>query len=244
MQTPWFRRGNSAQGGCDMDHIRPAASHNCSMSSADEGPDDRLPQALLDAIAPHGLTRSFPAHAILINEGDTTDSLYIVLSGRVKVYASSDDGRELVLTEYGPGGYFGELSIDGERRSASIKAIEPCTCRVVQGSQLRQFLADNPDFAFHLTRKLIRMVRRLTEQVRSIALQDVYGRMVRVLTELSVPVGDERVLRHKLTQKDIADRVGSSREMVNRVMKELTAGGYVAQRDGRMVILKKLPASW
>jgi CRP/FNR family cyclic AMP-dependent transcriptional regulator len=149
-----------------------------------------------------------------------------------------------VLAEHGPGEYFGELSIDGEKRSASIKAMETCSCRVVQGSELRQFLTDHPDFAMHLTRKLIRMVRRLTAQVRSLGLQDVYGRMVRVLTELSEPVGEERLLRHKLTQQDIADRVGCSREMVNRVMKELTAGGYVGQRDGRMVILKKLPAAW
>ncbi|MBB3176673.1 Crp/Fnr family transcriptional regulator [Variovorax sp. Sphag1AA] len=210
------------------------------MSSASE----RLPQSLLDAIAPHGVTRTFPAHTILINEGDTTDSLYIVLSGRVKVYASSEDGREVVLTEYGPGEYFGELAIDGEKRSASIKALGPCTCRVVQGTELRQFLAEQPDFAVHLTRKLIGMVRRLTDQVRSMALQDVYGRMVRVLTELSDAVGEERVMRNKLTQQDIADRVGASREMVNRVMKELTAGGYIGQRDGRMVILRKLPSAW
>lgn len=214
------------------------------MGSLDEDAGDRLPQPLLDAIAPHGLTRSFPAQAILINEGDATDSLYIVLTGRVKVYASSDDGRELVLREYGPGDYFGELSLDGERRSASIKAIEACSCRIVQGSELRQFLEVHPDFALHLTHKLIRMVRRLTEQLRSIALQDVYGRVVRVLTDLSEPVGEERVLRHKLTQQDIADRIGSSREMVNRVMKELTVGGYVAQRDGRLVILRKLPLAW
>jgi CRP/FNR family cyclic AMP-dependent transcriptional regulator len=214
------------------------------MGSLDEDAGERLPQPLLDAIAPHGLVRSFPAQAILINEGDATDSLYIVLSGRVKVYASSEDGRELVLSEYGPGGYFGELSLDGERRSASIKALEACTCRVVQGAELRRFLEAHPDFAMHLNRKLIRMVRRLTEQLSSIALQDVYGRVVRVLTELSEPVGEERVLRHKLTQQDIADRIGCSREMVNRVLKELTAGGYVAQRDGRMAILRKLPPAW
>ncbi|HEY9065179.1 MAG TPA: Crp/Fnr family transcriptional regulator [Burkholderiaceae bacterium] len=212
--------------------------------AADHTAADRLPGALLDAISPRGTTRTFAANAILINEGDTTDSLYIVLAGRVKVYASSDEGREVVLTEYGPGEYFGELSIDGEPRSASIKALEPCTCRIVQGSELRQFLAEHPDFAVHLTRKLIRMARRLTEQVRSLALQDVYGRMVRVLTELSDAAGDERVLRQKLTQQDIADRIGSSREMVNRVMKELTAGGYVGQRDGRLVIRRKLPAAW
>ena len=214
------------------------------MGSLDEDAGERLPQPLLDAIAPHGLVRSFPAQAILINEGDATDSLYIVLSGRVKVYASSEDGRELVLSEYGPGSYFGELSLDGERRSASIKAIEACTCRVVQGAELRRFLESHPDFAMHLNRKLIRMVRRLTEQLSSIALQDVYGRVVRVLTELSEPVGEERVLRHKLTQQDIADRIGCSREMVNRVMKALTAGGYVAQRDGRLAILRKLPLAW
>lgn len=205
---------------------------------------DLLPAALLEAIAPRGSARTFAANAILINEGDTTDSLYIVLSGRVKVYASSDDGREVVLTEYGPGEYFGELSIDGAKRSASIKALEPCSCRVVQGSELRQFLAEHPDFAMHLTHKLIRMVRRLTEQVRSLALQDVYGRMVRVLTELSEPVGGERVVRQKLTQQDIADRIGSSREMVNRVMKELTTGGYIGQRAGRLVIQRKLPPAW
>jgi CRP/FNR family cyclic AMP-dependent transcriptional regulator len=208
---------------------------------AQETAGDRLPPPLLEAISPHGSIRTFPARAILINEGDTTDSLYIVLSGRVKSYASSDDGREVVLAEYEAGEYFGELSIDGARRSASIKAVEACTCRVVQGHELREFLADHPDFAVHLTHKLIRMVRRLTDQLRSVALQDVYGRMVRVLTELSESEGDVRVVRRRLTQQDIAERVGSSREAVNRVMKELTVGGYVAQRDGHLVILRKLP---
>ena len=88
------------------------------------------------------------------------------------------------------------------------------------------------------------MVRRLTDQVKSLALQDVYGRLVRVLMELSDPVGEERVVRQKMTQQDYADRVGSSREMVNRGMKELVAGGYVTVRDGRQVILRKLPAAW
>jgi CRP/FNR family transcriptional regulator, cyclic AMP receptor protein len=218
------------------------------MTAPDQDAESRLPQALFDAVARRGQARSFPAQAILINEGDSTDSLYIVLSGRVKAYASSDEGREVVLTEYGPGEYFGELSIDGARRSASIKAMEPCSCRVVQGTELQAFLAEYPEFAMHLTRKLIGMVRRLTEQVRSLALQDVYSRVTGLLNDLSEPsdpsTGEERVLRRKLTQQDIADRVGSSREMVNRVMKELSAGGYVTQREGRIVILRKPPAAW
>lgn len=205
---------------------------------------DRLPQALLEALAAHGGTRAFPPHAILINEGDATDSLYIVLAGRLKVYGASDDGREVVLGEFGPGDYFGELSLDGARRSASVMSLEPCTCCIVQGVELRRFLAEHPDFALHLTYKLIGTVRRLTEQVKSLALQDVYGRIVRLLHEQSDVVGDERVLRHRMTQQDMAQRIGSSREMVSRILKELTVGGYVAQRDGRLVIRKKLPPAW
>ena len=207
--------------------------------------DDRLPQALLDAMGQYGGTRRFAANAILISEGDAGDSLYILLSGRVKVFSSADNGREIILGEIGPGQYFGELSLAGEVRSASVMTLEPTVCCVVAGSQLRQFLAEQPDFALHLTHKLMHMVRRLTEQVKSLALQDVYGRVVRLLTELSEPDGDERVVRQKLTQQDIADRVGSSREMVNRVMKELTTGGYVALRgDKQLVICKKPPPAW
>ena len=207
--------------------------------------DDQLPKPLLEALAQHGGVRQFPAHAILINEGDSTDSLYIVLSGRLLAYASDSNGREVVLAEHGPGEYLGELSLDGEKRSVSVKTLEPTTCCVVQGADLREFLAEHPDFAVHMTRKLIRMVRRLTSQVKSLALQDVYGRVVRVLMELSEPDGERRVVRAKLTQQDIADRVGSSREMVNRIMKELTVGGYVAVgTDKQIAILKKLPAAW
>ena len=205
--------------------------------------EDRLPTPLIGALAEHGNTRPFRANTILITEGDAGDSLYIVLTGRLRAYASSEDGRDVVLGEYGPGEYVGELSLDGRPRSASVKTVEASACCVVSGAELRGFLADHPDFALHISQKLTRMVRRLTEQVKSLALQDVYGRMVRVLMELSDAVGSERVVREKLTQQDIADRVGSSREMVNRVMKDLTGGGYVAVRDGHYVIQRKLPAA-
>ncbi|HEY3634200.1 MAG TPA: Crp/Fnr family transcriptional regulator [Caldimonas sp.] len=205
--------------------------------------EDRLPPSLLEALAARGNSRAFRAQTILLNEGDAGGSLYIVLSGKLRVFASSAEGRDVVLSEHGPGEYLGELSLDGSKRSASVKTIEASTCCVVQAAQLPEFLAEHPEFALHLTQKLTRMVRRLTEQVKSLALQDVYGRMVRLLTELSDQVGAERVVREKLTQQDIADRVGSSREMVNRVMKDLTTGGYVTLRDGRHVILRKLPAA-
>lgn len=205
--------------------------------------EDQLSPSLLEALAARGNTRAYRANAILITEGDAGDSLYIVVAGRLRAYASSENGREVVLSEHGPGEYVGELSLDGAVRSASVRALEPTTCCTVQREQLLGFLAEHPDFALHLSQKLTRMVRRLTEQVKSLALQDVYGRMVRVLTDLSDAVGDERVVRERLTQQEIAERVGSSREMVNRVMKDLTTGGYVSVRDGRYVIRRKLPAA-
>lgn len=206
---------------------------------------EALPPDLLAAIAARGGRRSWPVNTVLIHEGDSSDSLYIMLAGRVKVFSSGENGREIVLSEHGPGEYFGELSLDGDRRSVSIMTLEPTTCCIVQGADMRQLLAEQPDFALHLTRKLIGMVRRLTEQVKSLALQDVYGRVVRLFNELAQPEGEVRVLRQRLTQQDIADRVGSSREMVNRVLKELLAGGYIVQRaDKHFELRKKLPAAW
>ena len=203
--------------------------------------DERLPDDLVQALAAHGNTRAYKAGTILIHEGDLGDALFILIDGRLRAYGSSEDGREVVLSEYGPGSFVGELSLDGQPRSASVRTLVPSTCCVVPGAQLRAFMVDHPDFAIHLSKKLVRLVRRLTEQVKMLALQDVYGRMVRVLMELSDPVGDERVVREKLTQQDIAERIGSSREMVNRVMKDLTTGGYIVVRDSRHVICRKLP---
>ena len=205
--------------------------------------EDRLPSALFDALAQHGTSRSYRANAILINEGDAGDALFIVLSGCIRAYASSAEGRDVVLGDYGPGEYVGEMALDGAPRSASVKTTQATICRVVQGADLRAFLVEHPDFAVHLSQKLVRMVRRLTEQVKRLALQDVYGRMVNVLMELSDVLGEERLVRVKLTQQEIADRVGSSREMVNRVLKDLTTGGYVSVRDGRYVIHRRLPAA-
>ena len=207
-------------------------------------PAGGLSSSLLESLAARGNLRSYPAHAILITEGDASDSLYIVLSGRLKVFATSDDGRDVVLSEIGPGEYFGELSLDGGPRSVSVQAVEPCSCRVLSGVEMRLLLTEHPEFALHLSLKLIAMARRLTEQVKSLALQNVYGRLVRLLTDLSDAQGEEFVTRQKLTQQDIAERIGSSREMVNRVMKELTIGGYVSVRDSRHVIHRKLPAAW
>ncbi len=199
---------------------------------------------LLRDIAARGGIKRYAAQSVIISEGDSADSLFIVISGRVKVYAANEAGKEVILTTLGAGEYVGELALDGGVRSASVMTLEPTTCAVVAGANLREFLVAHPDFAQHLVIDLIRRLRRLTASVKSLALEDVYGRVVGLLQALSEADGERRVVPQKLTQQDIAEHVGSSREMVSRVFKELTVGGYVAVDAGRIVILKAPPAAW
>jgi len=206
---------------------------------------DVLDFDLLREIAQQGGVRSYPANAVLINEGDASDSLFIVLSGRVKVYSNNADGKEIVITTHGPGEYVGELALDGGVRSASVMTLEPTTCSVVSGANMREFVAAHPDFASHLILKLIRSVREATESVKSLALEDVYERVIRLLNDISDPVeGGQRRVRERLTQQDIADRIGASREMVSRIFKDLTAGGYLDVSSGRIAVVRKPPAAW
>ena len=205
---------------------------------------EALSDSLLREIAAQGGLRRFPAHAVLINEGDVADSLFILLSGRVKVYSTSAAGKEVVITTHGPGEYVGELALDGGVRSASVATLEPTACSLVTGANLRQFIQLHPEFAQHLIRKLIWRVRQATESVKSLALQDVYARVVRLLLELSIETDGRLVVNERLTQRDIAERVGSSREMVSRIFKDLTIGGYISASGGRITVHKKPPPGW
>ena len=198
----------------------------------------------LNAISASGVTRTFPRNSILINEGDVGDSLFIVLSGRVKVFASNEQGREFIIDFHGPGEYVGEMSLDGARRSASVITVEPTTCAVVNRAQFREFILAHPGFALHLIERLIHRVRVTTGNLKSLALSDVYGRLVRLLNALALPADGKHVVPEKLTQQDIADRVGASRDMIGKLMKDLVAGGYLAVEDRTIAILKKLPTGW
>ena len=214
------------------------------MPSPDARRFEPLPQAVLAQIAARGGVKRYPAHAVLITEGDSADSLYLILSGRVKVYTANDSGKELILTIHGAGEYVGEMAFDGGVRSASVMTLEPTTCAVVTGHTLRDFIAEHPSFAQHLIVNLIRRLRRLTGSAKSLALDDVYSRIAALLESMAQDEGDARMVTNKLTQQDIAEHIGSSREMVSRVFKELTVGGYVAMQAGRIRIVKKLPAAW
>jgi len=198
----------------------------------------------LRAIAATGVVRSFPRNAVLINEGDVGDALYVILSGRVKVFSSNKAGREFVIDFHGAGEYVGEMSLDGEPRSASVMTVEPTTCAVVNRAQFRDFVLAHPDFAMHLIERLIHRVRVTTGNLKSLALSDVYGRLVRLLNALAKNVDGRQVVTEKLTQQEIADRVGASRDMIGKLIKDLVAGGYLSVEERTISILKKLPTGW
>ena len=203
-----------------------------------------LPQPLLEKIAAVATVRTFPKRAIIVTEGDETDSLYVVLSGKARVFVADEKGREVQLNQLGPGEYFGEVTLDGGPRSASVMAIEDTRCAIVKRGEFTPFLEAHPELALHIVRKLAHRVRELTENVRSLALMDVYGRVARLLLELAEEKEGKLVIDEALTHRDIAARVGASREMISRIFSDLAEGGYVRREDGHLIIARKPPPRW
>ena len=203
-----------------------------------------LSDADLMAVGSHGIARSYPKNAVIVNEGDQTDSLYIILEGRVKAFVADSAGHEMVLSTQGPGEYFGEMVLDEGPRSASIMTLEASRFLIVPKKDFRDFVTRNPGFALNLVEKLIRRVRSLTASVKSLALMDVYGRVARLLLELAEEKDGRQVIPQRLTQQDIASRIGASREMVSRILKDLSQGGYLTQSRSGIVLHRKPPEHW
>jgi CRP/FNR family transcriptional regulator, cyclic AMP receptor protein len=205
-----------------------------------------LSPAELEALRNSSVMRDSAKNAVVLHEGDVADSLYVIETGRVKIYCSDKNGKDFVLDILEDGDYFGELALlDDDRRSASVRAMEPSRFRVIYKQDFNKVLDAHPNITRTLVRNLTRRIRKLTSDVKSLALQDVYGRVVKVLTSLAVPIENDMLrIEERLTQQDIADRVGASREMVARILKELTIGEYIAIEGRQIVIRKKLPESY
>lgn len=196
----------------------------------------------LRELAGHGTARAYPKGAVIINEGESGDSMYVILAGRVKIYVADEQGQEMVIDTRGPEEVVGEMTLDGGPRTASVMCLEPSSFSVIGAASLRAAIASDPDFALRLISTLIARVRLTTDLVKDLALLDVYGRVRELLIKLTVERDGKLVIQEKLTQQDIADRVGASRDMVTRIFKDLTAGGYVKVEQRRISILRKLPA--
>ncbi len=205
-----------------------------------------LDEAALNLIAQRVVNRTFPANTIVIHEGDEALSLYLIVSGAVKVFLSDDNGKQIVVNSQREGEYFGELALlDDAPRSASVMTTEQSTFMVLNKHDFDRILQEHPAIALPIMRQLASRVRLLSENVKSLALLDVYGRLARTLLMLAEPGEDGRLaVREKLTQQELANRIGASREMVARILKDLTTGGYISIDKRRITINDRLPAAY
>ncbi len=212
------------------------------------GASDPLFAALspsLRLLASRGVMRRYRKQVTLIEEGTYGDTLYLVLAGKVKACSIDHRDREIIYGIYGPGDYVGEMSLDGGPRSASVIALEPTTCVLLTRMTLQAHIAEHPAFAFELLARVIQRARLATASARSMALMDVYGRLVQLLESLAVPQDDHtRFIAERPTHAELAARVGCSREMISRLLKDLVKGRYITIEARGLRLLRPLPTAW
>jgi CRP/FNR family cyclic AMP-dependent transcriptional regulator len=204
-----------------------------------------MPHESLELLSTRIQNRTYGRNSVIIAEGEQSDSLYIVIEGRVKIYISAADGREMQLKTLGPGDYFGELAlIDNKPRSASAITISDCNISVITSKDLLQYLSCNPEISINMLQVLAKRLREATESQRQLALMDVYGRLRCTLMTLCKEVNNTLLLEPKPTQQDFANMIGASREMVSRIFKDLKTDGYIETCKASITIRKALPEKW
>lgn len=202
-----------------------------------------LPQEYLTHLEKISVVRKYAKNTVLVTEGDESTHLYIIHKGTATAYLNNEDGRQVNLNYMHDGDYFGELSLlDGKPRSASVMTVTECEIILVSRASVFELIHQHPEFALQLLTELTRRIRELTDSVKDLALLDVYGRVSAALEKLCDE--NKRIHSPKVTHQDIANMVGSSREMVSRIMKQLLIGSYIEQCSGYIEIKKSLPRYW
>ena len=165
--------------------------------------------------------------------------LYVLLSGRVRVFLQHPDGKEVALAELGRQDFFGEMGLlDDLPPSASIETLESMEALLVPETVFKQYLVGNAQVTISLIRALVHRLREADRKIESLALLDVYGRVARLLLDLSEEVEGKRVLQKAPTKTDIARQVGASREMVARVMRHLEESRTILVEKRKVTLLK------
>jgi CRP/FNR family transcriptional regulator, cyclic AMP receptor protein len=215
--------------------------HNQCMSSR---PPSLSPA--VQALAEKGVRRSYKKGSVILSEADPGDTLHILMEGSVRVYGADGQGREVTYGQIDAPSYFGEMSLDGGPRSASIEALTACVCLVVTRESVRAQLRECPELADELIHKIIARARSATETVRQMALLDAYGRLRAVLHEIASEPDSQslRALPANTTHASLAQRIGTSREMVSKILRELEKGGYLVTEGRRMSLARSLPLRW
>ena len=208
---------------------------------------------LLRPLAERGQLRRWRRGSLLVEEGDPGDTLLIVIDGRVKAFSETppsahgrDKVREITYGIYSAGDYIGEMTLDGGNRSASVIALETTVCSVVTRHSIRQHISEHPDFAFELLARVIARARGATTNAKGMALLDVYSRLRSLLDSLATEAAADghRLIAERLTHAETASRLGCSREMVSRLLKDLDTGGYIRVEGAGLRLLKPLPMRW
>ena len=207
-------------------------------------PYNALSAEELESFSCHGTTRKFKKNKLIINQGDETNSLYVLLEGELKVYTEDDNGKELTVRILRAGDSFGELALLGEfPRSASVMTMTDCSAFVVTKANYMECLRNNPQVSMALIKSLANMVKETTDELTHIALTDVYGRLVHMLEKYAIEK-DGQPLVPKFTHREMASMIGSSREMVSKILKDLEKGEYIGVTGDHYVLQKKLPPRW
>ena len=204
-----------------------------------------LSEAEYEIVTSHAKIRTYPKNTIILNEGDEAASLFFITSGKVRIFLSNEDGKEIILNELGPGEHFGELAlIDDAPRSASVMTVRETKLALISKADFRRVLESHPGIAVNLITSLTRRFRMLSENVKSLALLDVYGRVAKILLDMSVEQDGNRIIPERPTQQEIANHIGASREMVARILKDLEIGGYITIERKTILIKENLPARY
>lgn len=199
----------------------------------------------LQTLESHARSKHYRKNTILIEKGDDSTALYVLVSGKMRVYVADEEGKEVVLSVTDkPGSHFGELAMLGDGvRTASAVTLKDSRFLVISKQDFLDCLATSPQVALDIIAHLIKQVSNLTDRVSTLALNDVYGRLALTLREMAKEEGG-RLLTPTVTQQELGQMIGASREMVSRIFKELKAGDYIAIENKRIVLNKKLPARW
>jgi len=197
----------------------------------------------LDGVAALIRRHRYTAGEIIFHEGDAGTALYIIEKGEVKIVLGSAEGKEVVLSLLGPGDFFGELALlDGEPRSADAVAMEAAELLILQRQDFLRFVAEQPQVAINLMAVLSRRLRRIDQLVLDAAFLDVGTRLVRTLLELAQTRGQAGpkgtvVIASRLTQSDLANMIGATRESINKWLRRYAEMGLVRHDRGRLTLL-------
>lgn len=201
-----------------------------------------FPEEILESISRSFIRRNIPKGTYLFREGEEADAMYVLIDGRTRSLTSDNQGKEFVFKIGEPVDVFGEISlIDDEPRGWTTQVEEDAVVLMLPKQEFVKHLESSPEMKDLVIKNLARIVRRLSNTMKSLALLDVYGRVRALFESLSVVVDGQEMIGQPLTQQAIADRVGSSREMIARILKELVFGGYIKLENKKIIILQKLP---